>query len=357
MVSDIRYLCTLLVVIGVSFSPLQARAELGVNDFRGSSFTYSNTVSLTSFDQGAEQTYNPYYDMLFTVAPRYWFLPKTFVSARLSIDKELTEPDDTTYVNETRLSDLNLGLGSILHAWDFGLSTFASLGFQVPTSLASQARTLVLGSSANIALTQALGKIGSVNYSLSIGRSFFEYTTGEIESPLIRTCSNSTVGCDPFVNTGVRNTPWRVVHNVSVNFFPTQWLFLSASTAWIESYLYPSLSDDTVSLIPQEPSNKRVAMSYGLELDLQPQSWLVIALMLNTFNPQLAPDSTYYRPFINRFTTAQLDLRFTLGVFRVAQATNETVTKPPKKLEKTIPPKSKSTPKEQTKTAGKEQDA
>jgi hypothetical protein len=81
-------------------------------------------------------------------------------------------------------------------------------------------------------------------------------------------------------------------------------------------------------------------MSYGLEVDLQPKQWLIIALMLNTFNPQLAPDSTYYRPFINRFTSAQIDLRFTLGVFRVAQATGGSdATKAPKKLKKSKKPK------------------
>ena len=315
-----------------------AHAELGVNDFKGSSLTYSNAVSLNSLDKGAEQDYNPYYGMLMTLAPRYWFLPRSFVSARLSLDKELTEPDDTTYKGETRLSDLTLGVGSILHTWDFGLTTFGSVSARLPTSLASQARTMQTVLGGLIALTQALGSFGSMSYVFGVNYNAFKYTTGELETPRIGSCAGASVGCDPFLNTGVRNAPWNTNHSVSLNVFPASWLFVSASVAWLTSYLYPaSAQDERVSVIPQEPTNRRHAMSYGLEVDLQPKQWLILALALNTFNPQLAPDSTYYRPFLNRFSTLSLDLRFTLGVFRVAQASSSDdsssdAAKRPKKL-------------------------
>jgi hypothetical protein len=64
-------------------------------------------------------------------------------------------------------------------------------------------------------------------------------------------------------------------------------------------------------------------MSYSAEVDVQPTQWLVVAFMMNTFNPQLAPNSTYYRPFFNRNTSFMIDLRFTLGVFRVAQSSDD----------------------------------
>jgi len=142
--------------------PPAARAELTAQDFRGSSLSYSNTVSLLSLDQSAEPTYNPYYGMLLTLAPRYWFAPRAFVSARVSLDRELTQADDTTEKGQTLLSDSNLGVGAILHSWDFGLTTFGSVGLRLPTSLASQARTMQAGASSTLALTQALGQIGSL---------------------------------------------------------------------------------------------------------------------------------------------------------------------------------------------------
>lgn len=321
-----------LAALTLFSSVTTAYAELTVNDFRGSSLTYSNMLSLNSLDQAAEPTYNPYYDMLLTLAPRYWFLPRTFVSASLSIDRELTEPDDTTYKDETRLSDLNLRVGSILHSWDFGLTTFGAIGATLPTSLASQARTTQVATNGLIALTQGLGKMGSLSYAFGLTHTAFEYTTGELETPRISSCAGSAVGCDPFLNTGVRNAPWRTVHNLSLNLFPKPWLFVSASAGVITSYLYPALNNDPrVSNVPQEPTNKRVAMSYGLEVDLQPKQWLILALAFNTFNPQLAPDSTNYAPFFNRFTVVSFDVRFTLGVFRVAQTSSDNNTSAPKK--------------------------
>jgi hypothetical protein len=297
-----------------------ARAELTAQDFRGSSLTYSNTVSLLSLKEDAEPTYNPYYDMLLTLAPRYWFAQRAFVSARVSFDRELTQADDNTYKNQTLLSDTNLGVGAILHSWDFGLTTFGSLGLRLPTSLASQARTMQAGMSSMVALTQALGEIGSLSYSFGLGYTAFKYTTGETESPRISSCRSAQLGCDPFLSDGVRNAPWNMTHGLSLSVFPTSWLFVSASAAWIDNRLYPRTIDDSlVSYVPQEPTNQRVAMNYSLEVDIQPEPWLIVALILDTFHPQRAPDASLYRPFFNRFTTASVDLRFTLGVFRVAQ--------------------------------------
>ncbi len=315
-----RLALALLCLLMVSQAAQPARAELTAQDFRGSSLTYSNAVSLISLDQGSEPTYNPYYGMLLTIAPRYWFAQRAFVSARVSLDRELTQADDNTYGKQTLLSDTNLGLGAILHSWDFGLTTFASFGLRLPTSLASQARTMQAGTSTTVALTQALGQLGSLSYSFGLGYTAFEYTTGQTETPRVAACRSSLLGCDPFLSDGVRNAPWNMTHSLSLSVFPTSWLFFSVSTSWIESRLFPRTIDDTpVSYVPQEPTNKRVAMNYNLELDIQPEPWLVVALILDTFNPQRMSDTSIYRPFFNRFTTASVDLRFSLGVFRVAQ--------------------------------------
>jgi hypothetical protein len=126
------------------------------------------------------------------------------------------------------------------------------------------------------------------------------------------------------LNTGVRNAPWVISHTVSLNYFPKSWLFLSASATLIESYLFNrGVDDSSISYVAQEPANKRYLMSYSAEVDVQPTQWLVVAFMMNTFNPQLAPNSTYYRPFFNRNTSFMIDLRFTLGVFRVAQSSDD----------------------------------
>ena len=302
------------------FTTICAYAELS-KDLRGSSLTYRNVVSANTLDRAAEPTYNPFHQMQLTLAPRYWVSPNTFFNTSLSIAHELTEADDTTYREETRLSDWRLGVGARIHSWDFGLTTFAGVNLTLPTSLASEARTMIIGGSTAVTLVQALKRWGSISYTFGVGYTAFEYTTGALETPRISDCGGEAARCDPFLNTGIRNAPWSASHSANISIFPLKWLFISTSMTWIMSYLYPRKIDDSaVSYVPQEPSQKRGLMAYNIELDLQPSSWLIVALMANTFNPQLAPNSTRYPPFYNRFTTFMVDLRFTLGVFRAAQS-------------------------------------
>ena len=309
-----------------------AWAELGVQDFRGSSLSITHAVSYGTIDRSLDQTYNPFFGTTVSIAPRYWISPQLFVAGGLSIDREWTERDDGTYGDETRLSDLTLRIGSLIHRWDFGLLSFIGAGVRLPTSLASQARTLNSTYNGVIALIQSLGSWGSLSYSFNAAFNHVRYTTGENETPRIRGCASDPIGCGSYVNTGVRNAKWVTTHSFSFNWFPLSWLFVSSSISLIESYLFPrGVDDSSISYLAQETTNKRYLISYSSEVDFQPLSWLVVALMVDTTNPQLAPNSTYYDPFFNRNTSFMLDLRFTLGVFRVAQSDDSSKKKSEKK--------------------------
>jgi len=328
---------TTLAVFICLLSGGAAHAELSVQDFRGSTFSVGNSVSYGTVDKDLNLSYNPFFNTTFTFAPRYWFAKRSFVASSISIDREWTERDDTTFQNETRLSDLTLRVGSLLHRYDFGLLTFAGAGIRLPTSLMSQAATVNARANAVIALIQSLGSWGSLSYSFNVTHSNFRYTTGEIETPRIASCASTpdAANCAQFLNTGVRNAPWGSTHGLSFNYFPLGWLFISTSVSFIQSHLFPrGVDDSSVSYVPQEPTNSRYLVSYSSEIDVQPTSWLVIAFMANTFNLQRAPNATYYQPFFNRNTTFMVDLRFTLGVFRVAQSDDKKDSKKKKKKKK-----------------------
>ena len=330
-------LMPLCLAIGFSILAPSADAKLSTQDFRGSTLSVSNAVSYGTIDKSQDLSYNPFVNSTITFAPRYWMTPRFFVASSFNLTREWTEQDDTTYREETRLSDFTLRIGNILHRYDFGLLTFVGTGVRLPTSLFSQARTMNASVNGVIALIQSLSNWGSVSYALTLAHNNFRYTTGEIETPRIGSCLGTpdAANCAQFLNTGVRNAPWTVTHSASFNYFPTSWLFFSTSVSFIESHLFPQRIDNTsVSYVAQEPMNKRYLVSYSSEIDLQPTPWLVVALMANTFNPQLAPNSTYYQPFFNRNTTFMLDLRFTLGVFRVAQSSNDGDAKKSKKKAK-----------------------
>ena len=311
-----------------------AQAELTVQDFRGSSLSLGNSVSYGTIDRSQDLSYNPFVNTGMILAPRYWMTPRMFVAGRLGIDRQWTQQDDTTYKNETRVSDLTLRVGNLLHRYDFGLLTFVGAGIRLPTSLFSQANTLNASANGTIALIQAISSWGSMSYSFNVAHNNFRYTTGEIETPRIGSCAATpdVADCAQFLNTGVRNAPWVTTHGFSFNYFPLSWLFFSTSVSLIESYLFPrGVDDSSVSYSAQEPTNKRYLISYSSEIDIQPTSWLIVAFMANTFNPQLAPNSSYYQPFFNRNTMFMVDLRFTLGVFRVAQSDDSSKKKKKKK--------------------------
>ena len=321
----------IIALLGICSS---AWAKLGVQDFRGSTMSVSNSVSYSTINKSTNLTYNPFFNTMLAIAPRYWVNRGLFVAGRLSLDREWTERDDGTMRDETRLSNLTLRVGALLHRWDFGLLTFVGSGINFPTSPFSQAQTLNAQVNAVIGFIQSLSSWGSLNYFLSVAHNNFRYTTGEIETPRINACGDDPSACS-FLNTGVRNAPWVISHTVSLNYFPKSWLFLSASATLIESYLFNrGVDDSSISHVAQEPANKRYLMSYSAEVDVQPTQWLVVAFMMNTFNPQLAPNSTYYRPFFNRNTSFMIDLRFTLGVFRVAQSSDDKKSKKSKKSKK-----------------------
>lgn len=310
-------------------------AELGVQDFRGSTLSVSSAVSYGTINREVNQTYNPFFNTTLSLAPRYWISPQLFVAGQVSFDREWTDRDDGTYRDETRVSDTTLRVGALLHRWDFGMLTFAGAGVRLPTSPLSQASTLNASYNGVVGVIQSLGSWGSANYFFSAAFNHFRYTTGETETPRIQSCAGDPSGCGSFLNTGVRNGKWVTSHILNLNIFPTGWLFISAGATFIQSHLFPrGVDDSTISYQAQEPTNSRYLVSYNAEVDFQPSSWLVIALMANTFNQQLAPNSTYYRPFFNRNTSFMVDFRFTLGVFRVAQSDSGDGDKKKKKKKK-----------------------
>ncbi len=283
--------------------------------WRGSMLTYRNIASLVSLDEGAELTFNPYYAMSLTVQPRYWLSSNVFVHARIDATRELTDADDTTFEDETLLGDLSLGVG----AWRFvtipGVDVAVSGGLEVtlPTSKISQARTLTVGVTPSLALVKQFDVLSGLvlSYGGRVSKLFHEYTTAEREAPLISGCVGGA--CGTFLNVGVRNAEWRMTHSASVSLAATDWLLFDVSAASITDWLYSAAQDDRVSLVPQEPVDTRHLLFWGVEAGVRPIQPLTFALGLSTIHPELAPDSSRYAAFVNRFTNVYLDVRLDLG--------------------------------------------
>jgi hypothetical protein len=283
--------------------------------WRASEIAYRNSVTAISLDRSAELTYNPFWGMALEISPRYWFDDTWSVAASLEVQRELTEADDTTRDNETQLGDLSLRFIARNLAKIPGIDAQITgiLGFSFPTSLASQGQTMLFTVAPSMRLGWSFSEVLSglaFGYTVRFTKLFYEYTTGELESPVVPGCfAGSSGSCDRFLNTGVRNASYRLSNNFDASLFFTEELSMSASFGFVVSWLYDDVDDERVNFQQLEPQDERYALIADVGLTWVPAGPLAVTFGASTFNPQLAPDGSRYTPFFNRFTTLYLDLR------------------------------------------------
>jgi hypothetical protein len=294
--------------------------ESGLAPWRGSAFIYNNEVMLRGLDPSADPTWNPYWGMNFTFKPRWWFDDVWSVGARLDLSREITQADDRTFQGETWVHDLILSAAAsnfyTIPVLDIALS--ADLLLTTPTSKLSQARTLALGIGPGVSIDRIidLGPAGELYLGYHVRFSAFlnRYTTSELESPIIPGCARSGNGCDEFVNTGERNTQWRVQHGVDIAWEIQEWVGVGFGFEHIVSWLYAIEGQDPrITFQPEDDIDRRYSSAFYAELTFTPWAPFEVGLGYSTVSPQLAPDSTYFNPFYNRYTTMYLDLRLDVG--------------------------------------------
>lgn len=285
----------------------------GNSAFGGSFVTLRNVATALSVVKDGEPTYNPYYAMVLSLAPNWNVAKKVYIRGNLSFSRELTHEDWTTYSGETTLSDTNLTAGWRALRFDsIGLSAALEASVNLPTSKSSQARTLQAGTGLGVTAVWAAGNFAVIGIARA-AYQWHRYSTGENETPWVAGCSSTAVGCDPYINTGLRNPEWRISNFGIVAWSPLSWLGVNVQGGVISDLLYGMSSSKARfgGVIPSASDgvNYRELMVYGLSAELRPHPALTIALGSETVNPQLAADSTYRAPFFNRFTTLFVDLQ------------------------------------------------
>ncbi len=291
-------------------------ADDALRRFRLSTVTLRTNATAISFDRGAEQTWNPTVGMNLDLSPRYWFSDKLSLALGIDLSGDLTENDLTTYRNEVWLGDTR----AVLIARDFAtipgidVTMSASLGVTLPTSKWSIGEGLIMSVGPSIRLGRAFPDVlGGLNigYSARFAKNFHRYTTSELATPRIPGClPGAAANCDSFTHTGVRNVSYRLAHGLDVSLGLADWCFISLELSAFVTWLHDGIDDPRISLTPQEPTNVRHFFFGDLGVSFLPWSPLEVRLGINTFAPQLAPDSTHYLPGLNRFTTIYIDLRF-----------------------------------------------
>jgi hypothetical protein len=297
--------------------------------YRGTTITYRNVATAISLKEDAELGYNPYYAMAFSLDPRWWIGDVFNTALSLTLTRELTNSDSNTYSGETELSDFSATFGAsnfvTIPVLEIGIS--ANLGFVAPTSKISRARTMILAIKPGLSLSRKFDVLSGIglSYNFSYTKSFHEFTTSQQESSHITGCVSTLGGCDSYMNTGVRNSSWGIANSFSLSIQFVEWLGVGANVGILHSFLYEQeeagfvvdevtgYEYETSDGLGGDDNDVRYAMLYGLEITVSPIQALEIGIGAETYNSQLAPDSTYQQPFFNRYTAIYLDLRLSLS--------------------------------------------
>lgn len=284
--------------------------------FRGSSLSYRHTATTRTFDRSYENTWNPYYAQTVVLSPVVWLGDDLNLSANALFTREFTQADSTTEEDETLMGDLSISASAprLIHIEAASLSMGLGLTVLSPTSKSSQARTMMTAVAPRASLSWRAKVLSGLSVSLStrMTRYFHEFTTSGRESPLVGSCSATTAGCGAFLNTGLRNTQWRLTHGLTVSLGLTEWLSVAVSQALSTDWLYSLEAGVLPSLSPQENQDQRYGSAFDVSLGVEAARGLDLRLGMSTAGPQLAPDSSYYNPFYNRYSAIYLDLVYDL---------------------------------------------
>lgn len=296
-------------------NPLLGPGKQSKSAIRGSFINVSNAVSLNTFDEDAQLTYNPMYSISTTANMRYWLNDKVNLRLGVGFSREITNNDFTTQNGEILLNDTTFGVGGVL--WNIpvvNILTIAAFDVRLPTGPFSQAQSLIFSAQPRIILFKPFSGMAGFNMSFVTGfnRNFNEFTTGSSEGAG-RVCSSAALGCDP-TDSGVRNNRMRMINALAMGIQPTSWVGASASVAYLHDYLYDKADDDVqADFVPQEEQNTRSLVAYNLEVFFIPAPALQLAIGASTFGAQRAPNGDNRTPFFNRNTNLVADVRINVA--------------------------------------------
>ncbi|MCB9528091.1 MAG: hypothetical protein H6701_06785 [Myxococcales bacterium] len=273
-----------------------------------------NTFNTYELDKSHSLTWNPYYAVGVRVSPAWRLTEDLSLGAGIALLREVTQSDITTEEGEWWFDDLTVSAGHRgIELPVIGTRLGGSLALFFPTSKASQARSMQWAIRPGLSLTQSFPVLAglSLRYAGSMRYIDYEYTTSGYEEPT-NPCDRG-IECAALRGSGLRNVRWMHTHSLGFALGVFDWLSLSASASVNVSALHDLIEVETNAPDAVPSEHHRYLMGYDAELTLGPWYGLSTGLGISTYNPQRAPDQTFYDPFYNRYTQAYLDLRIDIA--------------------------------------------
>jgi hypothetical protein len=289
--------------------------------WRGTSVNYSHNLGVMTLVPAAEPFYNPTWSHRLGLFPEWHFGNQVTLRGRLFLSQEFTDSDSTRYRNEVEFSDVWLdSIWSGFTEKNSRIHLGADLRLTFPTSKTSQAqsRILTIGPSLNLSrrfnVLSGLTLIYSARFTYRLNR----FATRQNQGPTISACGDSrALECIDFINTGVRNPQFDVLHGPIISVAPHSKVDVSASFLMQRAWL-PALAPAPVELAGSTQLNigtdiaTRDLMIFSLSVSYQAFKAVGFSLGAWTFSNQLGDNGRYQFPLFNRNTTLYLDATFDL---------------------------------------------
>ena len=330
-----RNVLAVLVMVSCVGLPVAARADTGdptisqeadPNEsrvkkypFRGSELVWFQSLGAMGLVKSSDLTWKPYYDWLWRIYPRYHITDKLSIRAKLGVEIEWTNSPDTTTQREPNFEDIWLDV-VYSPAWTIPVAKIditPSLRLVVPTSKLARAESLYLGIGPGVTFKRSFNlpkhMTLDLTYSFRYIKNLNQYTTVQYQGQPLAGCSSTPDAGDcgaglqsgasavshQFLNMLVAD--WGITKKLNFELFVGFFNYLSYG---VPNATVPISGGETVSL-GQDPVNntqQRATIWYLVSADYQIHPTVKLGLAVSSWNPQLAPDSTYYAPFINRYT-------------------------------------------------------
>ncbi len=284
----------------------------------GTSYFQQFGVSPEIVAPGLVQTYAPIADTFVAFQPRFSLTKNWQLRARLTATYEFTDN-----ANSSTTRSRTLALGDFLPELDYkgiptfaGIKTIAAIGFGLPTSAASQARTLITTPFAKLTFDRSFEKVLGGELEVIVSGTYshpiYHYTTAQLsDQPQYQAAcfgggSDTSCGNQASGAANVENslTAALIVTQKWGKFTPTLIYFLINQWA----YGLPTLPG--VQPEPNGSTNFRQSSYFNAALDYDVNGWLTAEVGYQIYRTILNGSSNIGNPFFDAYQ----DMRVYLGV-------------------------------------------
>ena len=284
-------------------------------------------VSPDVFAPGLVQTYAPVADSFLLFQPRFLITKDWQLRARITANVEFTDN-----ANSTTTSSRTIVFGDVTPSLVFrGIPTFAgikmltSIGAALPTSPASQARTLILNPFINLTFDRKFEKAAGGEFEVAVSSTFYHpfyrYTTAGLDSdPMYQPqCFGAgDVGCG-LQSTGTANTENALSFLLTVSQTWGKWnpgAFFLLSNNWV--YNFSQLPG-----VEPEPNGNtafRQTSYFNIFLDYNATDWFTAEVGYQIFRTILDGESHIGNPFWDPYQDMRVYLGFNIGLDALYEA-------------------------------------